>query len=247
MTESTQACGHGSRRAGPSSPPPAMTSTRTRSSARRGYAEVFGKLGQLRSDAGLVHVVSRRHAHLVHLQRHGSFQPRASPWLGTQTSCCSRVLTTAETAQPLEEFEWGMNRHPPRRRAARRRRRRSAAVFAGRGCGDHRFSTDQRVMLAQRIFAVQKGAPGRIRTCDTRFRKCLNGPCRVGDVRFPWCRNGREWLHWRLRAPVRSTNGSTGWAGRESMAQHQVPSSVSPSCSAKSLKSLTFKVARGRS
>ncbi len=36
-------------------------------------------------------------------------------------------------------------------------------------------------------------------------------------------------------------------AGRESIAQDQMPSNLRPSCSAKSLKSLMFKVARGRS
>jgi len=93
-------------------------SKRTPSPVRRGYAEAFGDGGQLWSDARLVHVVGRRHAHLVHLQRHGSIPRRASPRLGTQTACCSRVLPKAKTAQPMGEFEWGMNRHPPCRRAA---------------------------------------------------------------------------------------------------------------------------------
>ena len=42
-------------------------------------------------------------------------------------------------------------------------------------------------------------------------------------------------------------SGSTSWGGRESTIPRQMPISVRPSCAVKSLKSLTFQVARGRS
>jgi hypothetical protein len=90
-------------------------------------------------------------------------------------------------------------------------------------------------------------APGRTRTYETRIRNRSRGLFIDGDVPFS--------------GPTVGVTGSTdhGWhqfasrmapragTSRESMAQDQVPSNLRPSCSAKSLKSLTFRVARGRS
>ena len=52
---------------------------------------------------------------------------------------------------------------------------------------------------------LRDGAPGRIRTCDTRLRKRSCGVCIVGDVQFRRRRDGRDWLHgaaiWHQFAP----------------------------------------------
>ena len=53
------------------------------------------------------------------------------------------------------------------------------------------------------------GAPGRIRTCDTRFRNRSCGSCMAVDVHLQQRCSARRWLYGQAEVAVRSTSGST--------------------------------------